>query len=317
MPVAKLTCPECEAVLRPAKPLPAGKNVKCPKCGVNFKVRDEEDEFRNRPPAGRDKAAPAAAAKAPVDDDDDEVGTYRFAEEPPPPKQEEEDDEDFEDEDDDGRPRKSGKARALADELVPDLSVKDPRGPAQAAINSPSNMLMMIGFLGCVLALGDIVWCIWPMVFSEHMGLDAGELLKASNDLQTIQKGQEVNKKQGAPQKEWKDLTKDELNQIEPLETAYLIWNLIWLGGGIFLFLYNGLIVFGAVKMQNLESYGWSMAASIMAMVPFTFPLLGFLVGLLGISTLRSSKVRAGFEYRGDFRTPATRKRDPRASNKL
>src|ERR1700687_4258497 len=31
-----ITCPACKAVLNSNTPVPAGKNVKCPKCGVSF-----------------------------------------------------------------------------------------------------------------------------------------------------------------------------------------------------------------------------------------------------------------------------------------
>src|SRR5437870_8674748 len=32
----RLTCPECRAALRLAQEVPAGKHVKCPKCGNSF-----------------------------------------------------------------------------------------------------------------------------------------------------------------------------------------------------------------------------------------------------------------------------------------
>ena len=32
----KVSCPACEAVLRPTKPLNPGQKVKCPKCGEGF-----------------------------------------------------------------------------------------------------------------------------------------------------------------------------------------------------------------------------------------------------------------------------------------
>src|SRR5262249_48195478 len=39
---------------------------------------------------------------------------------------------------------------------------------------------------------------------------------------------------------------------------------------------YTGVMTYGAVKMQNLESYGWGMAARSMAMIPYYS--LGFII---------------------------------------
>src|ERR1700736_4984373 len=36
MPVTMLTCPGCKIVLKPTKPVPEGKKVKCPKCSAIF-----------------------------------------------------------------------------------------------------------------------------------------------------------------------------------------------------------------------------------------------------------------------------------------
>src|SRR5262249_9153012 len=36
MLLAKLTCPRCRAVLKPAKPVESGKTIKCPKCEELF-----------------------------------------------------------------------------------------------------------------------------------------------------------------------------------------------------------------------------------------------------------------------------------------
>src|SRR5262245_61347192 len=87
MAVSKLICPECEAVLRPAKPLEAGKRVKCPKCRTTFTAQgDDEDE--PEPPRPAKKAAPKkqkaeeslpsgiqyeTSTYAVIRDDDDEV----------------------------------------------------------------------------------------------------------------------------------------------------------------------------------------------------------------------------------------------------
>ena len=53
MPVFKVVCPRCRAVLKTSKPLAVGKSVKCPQCGEPFTV-------------SADQGAPAAAGPAPV-----------------------------------------------------------------------------------------------------------------------------------------------------------------------------------------------------------------------------------------------------------
>ena len=80
MALTKLSCPHCGAVMKPARPIPEGKTVKCPKCDRPFKVGAE-------PPAGPPESAitskgaarspsgtspKATAAKA----SDDEGGIY-------------------------------------------------------------------------------------------------------------------------------------------------------------------------------------------------------------------------------------------------
>src|SRR5439155_21717620 len=83
MPVAKLTCPKCKSILRPAKPLPSGKTVKCPKCGTVFKAVEEQIQdaipfLPEEPPA-----QPASAKKHYTEDEEDDgPATYRFADEP-------------------------------------------------------------------------------------------------------------------------------------------------------------------------------------------------------------------------------------------
>src|SRR5262245_41607911 len=38
MQATKLTCPDCNATLQTAKPIPPGAKIKCPKCGSSFAV---------------------------------------------------------------------------------------------------------------------------------------------------------------------------------------------------------------------------------------------------------------------------------------
>ena len=71
MPIFALTCPECDAVLKMANAMPAGKKVKCPKCEAVFPVPAEEEET---PPAKvKHRPAPVEdAADAPLPDEDDD-----------------------------------------------------------------------------------------------------------------------------------------------------------------------------------------------------------------------------------------------------
>src|SRR6185312_9670681 len=94
MATARITCPDCKSVLRPAKPVPDGKKVKCPKCGNLFVtpgiVEDEEEPARAKGPAKmapKKKAAikkagapkpPAKKAEYDDEEDDEGGGIYAF-----------------------------------------------------------------------------------------------------------------------------------------------------------------------------------------------------------------------------------------------
>jgi hypothetical protein len=84
MTISRLTCPECAAVLKPARPVPGGARVKCPKCGASFTagagVEDdpnktraypaEDPKPRTAPAAPKARAAPTRAAPASAKGDD-------------------------------------------------------------------------------------------------------------------------------------------------------------------------------------------------------------------------------------------------------
>ena len=140
-------------MLEPAKPLPAGKPVKCPECGNRFTAPEEEapkaplkkpkkaaadePEAAERKPkkaadgkkavAEEDGRAPAAEKKpaAKKSDDDEEGGVYGYVKEE---EAEEEDKPDI--------------------EYAPDMSTKDLRGPAPSALVQPSNALIIVGLAG-------------------------------------------------------------------------------------------------------------------------------------------------------------------------
>lgn len=59
----------------------------------------------------------------------------------------------------------------------------------------------------------------------------------------------------------------------------------------------GGLIFYGAMQMRNLQSYGLSMAASILAMIPCISPccLLGLPIGIWCLVVLNDAQVKRGF----------------------
>ena len=83
------------------------------------------------------------------------------------------------------------------------------------------------------------------------------------------------------------------------------VWNLIFtdaspsddeimdalpfVGLGLLMFFWGGLVCYGAFKMQNLESYAWALTGAVLGSIPL-------LVGLFALITLRDPKVIAGFQ---------------------
>lgn len=147
----KYPCPKCGAVLRPSKPIPAGKKLRCPKC---------ENVFA--PTA----AATAGAAAKPSD-------TFAVAEPPPkpPPKPVADDDEDSELGYGVTAETEAAKEKAKAAKKIVELGdlrdrfEKKKRGPAMALVVKPTNIMLWEGALLAVWAVIFIVWQIWDLVF--------------------------------------------------------------------------------------------------------------------------------------------------------
>lgn len=70
-----------------------------------------------------------------------------------------------------------------------------------------------------------------------------------------------------------------------------LVFNVVWL-------LMGGLVIFGALKMKKLESYGLSMAAAVIAALPCTSPccFLGLPLGIWAIVVLMNQDVKSAFK---------------------
>lgn len=56
-------------------------------------------------------------------------------------------------------------------------------------------------------------------------------------------------------------------------------------------------VIMGAMKMKNLESYGFAMASSIIAMIPCISPccILGLPIGIWALVTLNDAGVKSAF----------------------
>lgn len=346
MASVRITCPDCKSVLRPARPVPDGKKVKCPKCGTLFTtpgvVEVEDERPRSKPPAGKTSkkgkaaikkaAPPKPQPKKPAFDDDDEEsgGIYSFVG-AGEVKEEEEEEED-------SKPYI---------EYAPDMSIKDLRGPAQEAVVKPSNYMMLIGGLSALSNIFLICWSFWPMVFSETVV----DWQKALTNYYKGKPGLSDNERKNAVQrvegyKEFKDVEKKDVSIVEEADWeavhAFLVDGFpplgrLWMMGiFIFLLIYNGIAIIGAVKMQNLESRRWGIASSIMMLLPlgcgglsslftlgiyFLEQMTGFLgdvtrfyaivfaavpylaslyVAAISLQTLLNQKVIDGFEYIAD-----------------
>jgi hypothetical protein len=313
MPVRKFTCPDCEAVLRPAKPLPSGKRVTCPKCGAGFVVRGDDDPITEGKPTQK-SSTPAGKAKSdPLDDDGPE--TYAVIKEEEPAQEELDDDEDeYEDEDDDDdedRPKKKPKkdtARLEDLEFRMNTAVTDPRGPAQAAIISPSNFLMLMGFISIVIAVVALAYGAWPFLFMDNLGIEIKEALGQGKKKDGDDKGGTTASNIPADA-DISKLRPEEKQRYYDYYDAKWWFLVIIICASVVVIAYNSVIIMGGVKMQNMESYTWAMVATIMAFVPLYFPGLGQIAALMSLSTLRSKKVMEGFFYVPPSATPTARQK--------
>lgn len=284
MAVAKLICPECEAVLRPAKPVEPGKRVKCPKCGNIFAALADEDEPPpRRAPAKARKAPPDKQKKQPRPIQDLGPGTYGVVR----------------DTDEEEKELKAERGDDMVARYLKAAKSKDPRGPAQDMITRPTNWLLITG------AIGSIGWLLLLLIYYIPMLMPVRDPDEVEDGKKNVLKIQAIDKGVSAVG-DFNDPTaaadaakkKDAELRIVFIPTNFFL-SLPWyvqvllaipmlLGIG-----YGCIIIFGAVRSQNLESRGWGQAAAIMAMVPYnaiglmvlTTVVLSFvLVGVLGFS---------------------------------
>ncbi len=274
----RITCPECATVLKPAKPIAVGKKVKCPKCETTFTVEEEErdDQPKNAkaaPAAGAVKKKPVESGKpekkpdqkpAPSTDEDDEGGTYTLKE---------------------GHEKKDDEEEPVIN-YATDTSIKDLRGPAQAAVIKPTNMLIgagVAGFLGWIAIL--IILCI-PVLFPLDTDEGTKDYLKP---VLRIKKGFGYVAEEVGPQLQQPvSHEKDNVSFYQFLDVDYRLLSLYAWYTFIFMMApigvgmcYSAIQTFGIVKAQNLESRQWGIAGCIMAFIPFNLIGLGMCVGML------------------------------------
>lgn len=71
----------------------------------------------------------------------------------------------------------------------------------------------------------------------------------------------------------------------------------VGIASSIITMLIAGLILFGALKMKKLESYGWAITASILALAPCISPccLVGLPIGIWALVVLSKAEVKSAF----------------------
>ena len=330
MAEARYPCPKCGATLKLANEVPAGKKIRCPKCQAAFA------------PVAEAKAKPQPAPARPKIG---EEGTYGVVSEPGPPPKDDEDDQ----------------PKSTHEQFQEQLEKKFPkskRGPAQAIVIKPANQLLATSSLACVSCIVSVVVALWPMFFAKDPSKDpdaffvsTGTTLKvqAKNPAQPVPPFEEltvqrdgsidlgrfgqvkvVDKKipdvelliRTAIEKVDKSVGPIDVQVVTKKETAF---GWMWIAASVAAFAYNGLIVYGAVSMQNVESYNWAMAGSFLMLAPSNWacavPAFGWFlmfaqnlagdemayatvavislwyvyVGVWNVKTLRNPEVEAGF----------------------
>lgn len=329
MAVSKLICPECETVLRPAKPVALGKRVKCPKCAAIFTAQGEDEDEVDAPPRPA-KKKPAAQPK-PFEQPKAtgihyETTTYGVIKEA----------EDRE------KDAKEDRGDELVQEFLKIAKSKDPRGPAQEAVSKPSNYMIFSGSAGAICYGLVLLFCIIVYLMPPPSVEDLDEDVKQRKKMRGLMAGQAV----GAVAA-FEDPFKPKEGEEAADGAAFLakvafISAMKWFFFILFCFLfligiaYCAFVIYGAVKIQSLESRTWGIVSSILIMIPVnglgfmmvTLPLalmaLSFLyndefviaclfiavlvievawgisIGIWSIKTLVDPAVIAGFEYKED-----------------
>src|ERR1051326_2617909 len=299
----RLTCPECHTVLKPGKPVAEGKKIKCPKCTKIFVAGAKPSVGGSAGGKAASGKAPASKAPAPAkntsgDDDEAPGGTYGLAApdepakppEPPRPKKkkrlrDEDDDDEEEDEDEDDDDEDEEEVDPVLEMYLKQDRSTNPRGPATAIITRPSNYLIVTFGLMALLNIMAATYWILPIIFSDH--------LVEPKELRKLPEGQDFRKDPKEYEKTWKPILDNEswddmkqriadsktqqvdidrrkqiLDILEDIESERLQERWIQFIFPPLVVIYLCFIVYGAVKLQSLESYPWAWTGVIMALIP-------------------------------------------------
>ena len=218
------------------------------------------------------------------------------------------------------------------------MSIKDLRGPAQSAMVRPTNAMIAVGAIGFFGWVALLILILIPTLFP--IDNDEGDKTKPPKPVVGLEHGLGAVQDDKDPPAEQKvDPARKSMYQLFGINfssfgaLAWYLFILILLP--IFLGMtYCAFVTFGAVRVQNLEGYGWGIASCIMMMIPinsFGFmsatalflqffmkmfsddlasvnaTLIGLMglqeliciaIGAWGLTTLLSERVVKGFEYK-------------------
>ncbi|MFM7149927.1 MAG: hypothetical protein ACKO23_08805, partial [Gemmataceae bacterium] len=247
----RLICPECNSSLRLSKPVPPGRKVKCPRCEALFSPGNPSPKTspaKKDPPPSRKEGQSVQRPS----------GKKPASNKPSPEKKPKQEEEVY------GYIKDQSEEQKETINYAPDLSVKDPRGPAIVTVTRPSTTLQFVGMLGALGWLVMFVILIIPTVFP---------LTPDAKELERIKMEKDRAERMGQKEKE-KDGPKGPgfFNVYGYDAGEYFLVLMIPM---ILLFVYSCLVVGGGIKMQNLESRPWGIFSSVLCMLPFHVVGLG------------------------------------------
>jgi hypothetical protein len=139
----------------------------------------------------------------------------------------------------------------------PYASPQPSRGAASAMVNGPATALIVVGAINALLAVYN--------VFQGLFGV-------------------------AAPPPNVEGADPELVNMIQSLTGTYALVS------GIVVGIVAVVIILGALKMKNLQSYGLSMASSILAMIPcISCCLIGLPIGIWSVVVLSKPEVKSAF----------------------
>src|SRR5262249_41618814 len=123
-------------------------------------------------------------------------------------------------------------------DYAPDMSIKDLRGPAQAAVVRPSNYLLIASVVGFMLDIFVILYMAWPFMFSDYI-LDHEKVLEREYKKKG---GADAQKKIDSIPRDRKALKKEDEKTVADEEEGE-IWRRV-----IFIILYIPMLLYNGVQ---------------------------------------------------------------------